>query len=126
VTTLSLLDQFVIKRNPMPQSHERATRVADIAATPAVDLMGDGVNPRQLRSTGLSSIRRWVLWAGLALAVTFVTAGAFLLASTGNGSHATDPGGSAARPAVSNHNPSAADSGTAHRQSPIRRTSPHA
>jgi hypothetical protein len=114
----------------MPPSDARATEVADTAVanpTPPVDLMGDGVNPRHPRSARFSSIRRWTLGAGLALAVTFVAAGAILLASTGNGSHAAAPGGSAgARPGVASENSSAADRGSAHRHTPIRRISPHA
>jgi len=110
----------------MPTSDARATEVADTAVatpTPAVDLMGDGVH----RCNGVSSVRRWTLWASLALAVIVAAAGAILMSSQGAGSHAAAPGGStASRTGVASANSSPADSGSAHRHSPIRRTSPHA
>ena len=107
----------------MPPTDARATDVSAATPAPAVDLMGDAVHHRLLRSTGRSSVRRWTLWASLALAGIVASAGAVLLASTDHGSDAAAPGGSSVSPS-GNH--SAADSGSAHRHTPIRRISPHA
>jgi hypothetical protein len=107
----------------MPPTDARAPDVSAATPAPAVDLMGDAVHHRLLRSTGRSSVRRWTLWASFALAVIVASAGAVLLASTDHGSDAAAPGGSSVSPS-GNH--SAAHSGSAHRHTPIRRISPHA
>jgi hypothetical protein len=106
----------------MTQSDAPASAVADsdtatATPTPAVDL-----RPQQSGSPGVLSTRRWALWTVLVLAVTLAAAGAIRSASPGSDSQVEGKS-----PGVASQGPAAAHvSGVQHRQSPVRRTSPHA
>jgi hypothetical protein len=114
----------------MTQSDPRPPVVApgDTAAVrpaPAVNLMGEGVRPVRFGSAGLSSVRQWILGAGLVLGVALLATMGILLAR-GGGSSATTAGSTSgdARAQVSSHSPVVANpSSDHHRRNPIRRTS---